>query len=710
MLTDVQKQSIQTAYKTLIKNKGYRARYGQRVMIAEIAKTLAGIGTDAKGLRLGESHICVVEAGTGTGKTVAYMMAALPLALALKKKLVISTATIMLQEQLNQKDLPDLLKCSGLPFSYAIAKGRGRYLCMSKLESALVNHAEMAPDQALFEDELALRLDDDTLALYEDFDEQFRQGKWDGDRDSWSDVIAFQKWQRVTTDHSQCSNRRCTHFADCSYFLARQDIAEADVIVANHDLVLADLSLGGGALLPKPEETIYVFDEAHHLPDKALNHFSGQFRLSAAKQWLKQIPKLLTQIASEVGYDRVLGEQTEKLPAILKQMEDNFAFVEEIIEGLWLAKSGGGDENTVRFSRGEVPADLRIIAKNLTLMFAKLNHTLQLVADMLLEKGKDEEPELKQVVEQNYMRLSIPLGRSDGAKQLWQSYASLDEQGAMPTARWMTRLEHGQDQGDIELCSSPVTAAEILRSMLWSDCFAAVLTSATLSALNSFNRSSTRMGLPESTGYHVVPSPFDYQQCAIFEVPETAMDPRNGQEFEISLIEQLNRIIDPQLATLVIFTARYQMLAVYKNLDDSLKPLVLLQDDYSKQELVKRHCNFIDEGRGSVIFGLGSLTEGVDLPGDYVKHVIIAKLPFSVPNDPVEATLTEWLEAQGRNPFWEISVPDASIKLKQACGRLLRTENDSGKITLLDQRILTKRYGKPLLDALPDYKKQLGRP
>jgi ATP-dependent DNA helicase DinG len=164
------------------------------------------------------------------------------------------------------------------------------------------------------------------------------------------------------------------------------------------------------------------------------------------------------------------------------------------------------------------------------------------------------------------------------------------------------------------------------------------------------------------------------------------------------------------LATLVIFTARYQMLAVYKNLDDSLKPLVLLQDDYSKQELVKRHCNFIDEGRGSVIFGLGSLTEGVDLPGDYVKHVIIAKLPFSVPNDPVEATLTEWLEAQGRNPFWEISVPDASIKLKQACGRLLRTENDSGKITLLDQRILTKRYGKPLLDALPDYKKQLGRP
>jgi ATP-dependent DNA helicase DinG len=705
MLSDIHKQSIQAAYKTLIKNKGYRARYGQRLMIAEIAKMLGGILTDAKGLRLGENHITVVEAGTGTGKTVAYMMASLPLALALKKKLVVSTATIMLQEQLNQKDLPDLLKYSGLPFSYAIAKGRGRYLCMTKLESALSSHADLAPDQALFEDELAMRLDDDTVALYEDFDEQIRQGKWDGDRDSWSDVIASQKWQRVTTDHNQCSNRRCSHFSDCSYFIARQDIADADVIVANHDLVLADLALGGGALLPKPEETIYVFDEAHHLPDKALNHFSSQFRLSAAKQWLKQIPKQLTQVASEVGYDRVLGEQIERLPAIMKQMEDNFAFVEEIIEGLWSAKMGESDARTMRFSRGEIPPDLRIIAKNLALMFSKLNNTLQLVADMLLEKGKDEGPELKTVTEQHYMRLSVPLGRSEGAMHLWQSYAVPDDHGAMPTARWMSKLEYEQD--DIELCSSPVMASEILYDMLWSECFAAVVTSATLSALNNFKRASTRMGLPEETKFHVVPSPFDYQQCATFEVPDTAMDPRNGKEFEASLIEQLNHLIEPQSATLVIFTARYQMLAVYKSLKAELKPLVLLQDDYSKQELVRKHRNCIDDGRGSVIFGLGSLTEGVDLPGDYLKHVIIAKLPFSVPDDPVEATLTEWLKEQGKDPFWEISVPDASIKLKQACGRLLRTESDSGKITLLDRRVLTKQYGKPMLDALPDYKKVL---
>jgi len=324
---------------------------------------------------------------------------------------------------------------------------------------------------------------------------------------------------------------------------------------------------------------------------------------------------------------------------------------------------------------------------------------------MLLEKGKDEGPELKPVTEQHYMRLSIPLGRSEAAMHLWQSYATPDENGAMPTARWMTKLEYEQD--DIELCSSPVMASEILHNMLWSDCFAAVLTSATLSALNNFKRASTRMGLPDATKYHVVPSPFDYQQCATFEVPDTAMDPRNGKEFEISLIEQLNSLIDPQSATLVIFTARYQMLAVYKSLDEALKPLVLLQDDYSKQELVRRHRNCIDDGRGSVIFGLGSLTEGVDLPGDYLKHVIIAKLPFSVPDDPVEATLTEWLKEQGKDPFWEISVPDASIKLKQACGRLLRTEKDSGRITLLDRRVLTKQYGKPLLDALPDYKKVL---
>ncbi len=706
MLSDKQKSAIQSAYKTLIKNQGYRPRYGQRLMIAEIAKTLGGILTDAKGLRLGESHICVVEAGTGTGKTVAYMMASLPMALEKNKKLVVSTATIMLQEQLIQKDLPDLLKHSGLPFSYAIAKGRGRYLCMSKLETALANHAEMAPGQALFEDELALRLDEETVSLFEDMHNQFEEGEWDGDRDNWSDVIPYQQWQRVTTDHSQCTNRRCSHFADCSYFQARQQISDADVVVANHDLVLADLALGGGALLPKPEDTIYVFDEAHHLPDKALNHFSGQFRLSAAKQWLKQVPKLLTQIASEVGYDAVLGEQTEKLPPILKQMEDNFAFVDEIIEGLWKAKVADSDERTVRFSRGEVPPDLRIIAKNLTLMFSKLNHTLNLVGDMLLDKAKEEGSDLRQVAEQNYMRLSIPLNRSESAMHLWQSYATPDEAGEMPTARWMSRIE--QDNNDIELCSSPVMASQILQSMLWSECFAAILTSATLSALNNFGRAATRMGLPEATNYHVVPSPFDYQQCATFEVPKTALDPRNGKAFEQSLIDQLNALIDPQSATLVIFTARYQMLAVYRDLDESIKPLVLLQDDYSKQELVRRHRKHIDEGQGSVIFGLGSLTEGVDLPGDYVKHVIIAKLPFAVPDDPVEATLTEWLKEQGKDPFWEISVPDASIKLKQACGRLLRTEKDSGRITLLDNRILTKRYGKPMLDSLPDFKRVFG--
>ena len=157
MLTDHHKDTIQTAYKTLINRKGYRPRYGQRVMIAEIAKLLANVTTDDKGLRLGGEHVCVVEAGTGTGKTVAYMLSALPMALALNKKLVVSTATILLQEQLIQKDLPDLLQYSGLPFSYAIAKGRGRYLCASKLESLLANHENLSPEQALFEDEQAQR-------------------------------------------------------------------------------------------------------------------------------------------------------------------------------------------------------------------------------------------------------------------------------------------------------------------------------------------------------------------------------------------------------------------------------------------------------------------------------------------------------------------------------------------------------------------------
>ena len=166
--------------------------------------------------------------------------------------------------------------------------------------------------------------------------------------------------------------------------------------------------------------------------------------------------------------------------------------------------------------------------------------------------------------------------------------------------------------------------------------------------------------------------------------------------------------IEEHKAGLVLFSSRRQMNDVYFQVDRDLREDIMTQDDFSKQELVKKHKAKIDAGERSVLFGLASLSEGVDLPGDYLTHVVIAKIPFSVPNDPLEESISEWLESQGRNPFMEVSVPDASLKLIQACGRLIRTEQDSGQITILDNRLITRRYGNLIINSLPPYRRISG--
>src|SRR5690606_31153036 len=172
-------------------------------------------------------------------------------------------------------------------------------------------------------------------------------------------------------------------------------------------------------------------------------------------------------------------------------------------------------------------------------------------------------------------------------------------------------------------------------------------------------------------------------------------------------VARLEEIIDPAQGSLVLFSSRQQMQVVRRNLEGSaIYELIITQDDYSKGEVLERHRNRLEQGLGSIIFGLASFAEGVDLPGKYLTHVIIVRLPFAVPDDPVEATLAEWIQERGGNPFLEVSLPDAATKLVQACGRLLRTETDQGKITILDRRLVNRWYGKRLLNALPPFRRE----
>lgn len=299
------------------------------------------------------------------------------------------------------------------------------------------------------------------------------------------------------------------------------------------------------------------------------------------------------------------------------------------------------------------------------------------------------------------------LTRSQGNWDLWTAFTVEDPEDSPPMARWLTLAEGGA-LFDIEVNASPILAAETLRRNLWNVAFGALVTSATLTALNSFDRYRMRAGLPKAAVTAVVPSPFHHADAGELRVPDLQADPRDAPAHTAAIVRELPKLVEGARGTLVLFSSRRQMQDVFDGLERDWRRRVLIQGNLSKQETLNKHKARVDEGEPSVLFGLASFAEGVDLPGAYCEHVVIAKIPFAVPDDPVEAALAEWIEARGGNPFMEIAVPDASLRLVQACGRLLRTEQDLGTITLLDRRVVTQRYGKAILNALPPFRRHIG--
>ena len=225
-------------------------------MIAEVANALGDEDT---------SNFLAIEAGTGTGKTIAYTIAALPVARAYGYNLVIATATVALQEQLIFKDLPDIRRYSDLDFNYQLAKGRSRYLCLYKLDQ-LAQGMDQTSVMSLYPDEYDAGASQDWAGIYDEMLSAVVDNQWDGDIDSWPTALEPTFTRTITTDHSQCLNRRCPHVTSCAFFRAREGLDETDIIVTNHDLVLSDFRLGGGRILPDPESTLYIFDEGHQLP------------------------------------------------------------------------------------------------------------------------------------------------------------------------------------------------------------------------------------------------------------------------------------------------------------------------------------------------------------------------------------------------------------------------------------------------------------
>ena len=693
-LTDAIKDEIQSAYRAWLAGRGFKPRWGQRQMIADIARTLTSPG----------NRLSVVEAGTGTGKTVAYCLAVIPIAKAMDKRVVIATATVALQEQVVLRDLPDLQRHGQLDFTFTLAKGRARYVCLKRLEDRIAFNADL--EGQLFDPPNAA-----DLSIYARLQSAFGNGSWDGERDSWAEGLDASVWMPITNDRAGCSAGRCTYYHQCPFFRARRQAGEADVVVANHDLVLADTSLGGGVVLPAMDETILVLDEAHHLPEKTREHFTASVRLRASTEWLAQMSAGLETMARRFRQPREVARAINRLNGEAGDLARLLADMELLVRGLPFPTEATGrrDERRLvhRFPLGEVPQAIADLAGPLGQAFgaaaAILNELLEALTQVI--EGSLDWDNAEQV-ETWLPTIAQLAGRAEAGATLFRDYAAAADAERM-AARWVTRLVFDSFD-DLELTSAPLDPGHILKETLWENCYGAVATSATLCALGDFERFMASAGITAEARQLRIRSPFDFPRIAVFSVPAMHSEPRDSERHTEEVAALLPELLALERSALALFTSWRLFNAVVNSLPADLRERCQVQDTASKQHLLNEHRHAIDAGEPSYLFGLASFAEGVDLPGDYCRHVILAKLPFAAPDDPVDEALSEWLQSQGRNPFMEIALPEASLRLVQACGRLIRHETDGGRITLLDRRIVTKRYGEALLDALPPYRREIG--
>ena len=677
MLTDQLKAQIRSVHqriKTALPN--YQSRPGQNQLVAEMAKIIAG--TYHRNERIG-----LIEAGTGTGKSLAYMLAAIPYALAQKKKVVIATATVALQEQLVNKDLPFFQQHSKLLFEFSLVKGRQRYACIERVRQQQ-KHPELFATAA------------DAAFNWQTLLDSWQQRKWLGDRDTLATPLPETLWQRIVADPLHCgkTDRRHMH---CPFHLARAEVSSADVLVVNHALLLADLS-GGNSILPPPEETLYIIDEAHHLPDSAREFFAAQAQLTHNSIWLekaaKTIQQLITLLPATVMKELLrFDDSCNELNSLLKPVE---RCVTEF-KPRWF-----NDKTEFRFADAALPKLLQQQAEQLAQVSQKALSQVEKVQQQLQENITEQQIPLKQSMallqELSYLRQKI-----EQQQALWQLYAA-EQSKNVYQARWV-ELQNQSQYVVGHAC--PLGVAGKLEQLLFNDAFAVILCSATLTALNSFQYIKYDLGLSQFDGVQTlqVVSPFAYAEKGEIVIPKMQSEPTE-QAYTDELVSLLPQYLPEHQASLVLFASYWQMQQVAEALRKKGFSL-LVQGEASRQALLQLHGDNCKHKRTSILFGTQSFSEGLDLPGKLLTNLVITKLPFAVPTSPLEEALAEAITKKGGNAFLQLTIPATSKKLVQACGRLLRQEQDEGRIVILDRRLVTKSYGTAMLNALPPFRRQI---
>ena len=714
MLTDLEKNAIRDHYQNIGKNlPGFRPRASQREMIAAIANAFSRTLTREEGeeapKREGES-IAVIEGPTGVGKSLAYLLAGGIMAQTRGKRLIVSSATVALQEQLVDRDLPFLVEKSGLELTFALAKGRGRYLCPYKLYQLTQNNAQ----QNLLGFEAPKVLWDskpkpEELNLLRDIADEFSARRFNGDRDAWPEKIDDAIWLKVTNDRHGCLKSACPNRPECPFYLARDVLETVDVVVANHDLLLADISMGGGVILPAPENSFYCIDEAHHLPKKALSRFAAEHSWNIAVWTLEKLPQLTGKIAALTDKAELANLADEAATSLLDSLHEwQFHLAEEPSLSLGSSENDRRKHNepTWLWEDGKIPEGLETTVSNTAIAARSLLKHVVGMNDALSAARREKEQD-GALLDRLTSEFGLFIARIEQISAVWDLLSTVPIEGEEPLAKWITR--RADDKNDYIFNASPISSASHLANSLWRRAAGAVLTSATLQSLGSFNlilRQTGLLWLPETTTL-ALESPFNFDTQGELYIPPVHASPKDPDAHTAAIVEWLPKLVSPveAIGTLVLFSSRKQMQDVALRLPDEYLPLLLVQGELPKAVLLQRHHQAIAEGKASIIFGLDSFAEGLDLPGTACVQVIIAKLPFAMPDNPIEKTQNRWIEQRGGNPFIEITVPEASIKLIQAVGRLIRTEQDYGRVTILDNRVKTQRYGQQLLACLPPFKR-----
>lgn len=690
-LSPAVKNQISQWYKALQQQiPDFISRAPQRQMIAEVAKAFSG---DCA------RHLAI-EAPTGVGKTLSYLIPGIAVSREEEKPLIVSTANVALQDQIFSKDLP-LLKKIIPDLKFTGAFGRGRYVCPRNL--SIMSNENAQGDLGLYlggelGDELAPSSGEEQK-LSKTLETALARYEWDGLRDHYKLTIQDPLWAKISTDKANCLGRNCHYYKDCPYFVARKEIETADVVVTNHALVMA--ALESESVLPPAKDLLLVLDEGHHLPDVARDALEVEAEITAVWNHL-QLDNFVRQI------EQCLALFTPKNPPPLTNAERLHTHCAEMRELQLLIEQQVSQylppdqqEAEFRFEMGALPPELTELCARLFKLTDALRSLAEYMVNDLSEKtGKHDIMRLHRAI----LHMSRMQGYLETMSKLWK-LAAMEKASNAPIGKWVTR-EYFDNQSHLIFHCVGIRVSDQLEKLLWRKVPHVVITSATLRSLNSFARLQEMSGLNEKAGDRFVSldSPFHHISQGKLVIPQMLNEPLMANEpahlAEMAEFFRAEFAKGEHKGQLVLFASN-RALQQFVSLLPDLRLMLLVQGDQPRYRLVEEHRKRVEAGGTSVLIGLQSFAEGLDLKGDLLTQVHIHKIAFPPIDSPVILTEGEWLKTLKRYPFEVQSLPSASFNLIQQVGRLIRSHECRGEIVIYDRRLITKNYGSRLLAALP---------